>query len=79
MSNCAMKVVGIEAEYAASFRSEMEKLGPVPAISPRLIGRRKGVAALDSADAGAPGRRRRNDSRRPGDLPIPHSGSTGRP
>ena len=63
MSNCAVKVVVIEAECAASFRSEMETLGSAPAILViDGVGEGKGVsAALDSADAEQRRRRRRND------------------
>ena len=83
MSNCAVKVVAIEAEYEASFRSEIEKLGSVPAIF--VIdgaGAGRGVStALDSADAehkAAPAKTYEAD---PDDLAyiLYTSGSTGQP
>jgi amino acid adenylation domain-containing protein len=83
MSNCAVKVVVIEAEYEVDFRSEFEKLGSAPAVF--VIDRAEpgnGVsAALDAADA----RHRANSietlEAEPGDLAyiLYTSGSTGRP
>ena len=83
MSNCAVKVVVIEAEYAASFRSEIAQLGSAPAIFViDGVGEGKGVSdALDSADAEHRAVAVETIVAEPGDLAyiLYTSGSTGRP
>jgi amino acid adenylation domain-containing protein len=83
MSNCGVKVVVIAAEYAVSFRSEIDKLGSAPAIfviEEAPAGR--GVsAALDSADAGQTASAVETSEVGRDDLAyiLYTSGSTGRP
>jgi amino acid adenylation domain-containing protein len=83
MSNCAVKVVVIEAEYAVNFRGEIGKLGSVPVTFViDGVGGGKGVlAALDSADAGYKAASIKTVVADPGDLAyiLYTSGSTGRP
>jgi len=83
MSNCAVKVVVIEAEYEANFRSEIEKLGPVPGMFV-IDGGAAGMGAstaLDSADAKHKAASVKTVEAEPGDLAyiLYTSGSTGRP
>ena len=83
MSNCAVKVVVIEAEYAVNFRGEIGKLGSVPAtFMIDGVGGGKGVsAALDSADSVHKAASIETVEADPVDLAyiLYTSGSTGRP
>jgi len=83
MSNCAVKVVVIDAEHEANFRSEIAKLGSVPAIFV-IEGADAGMgvsSALDSADAKHKAASIKTVETDPGDLAyiLYTSGSTGRP